>query len=59
MARTKLSNSYTHYESMTLEIQLQNVVACLAKQEPGSANERYLVAERDILLAKLEEVQDV
>lgn len=54
MPRRKFTNAYTHYESMSLEIQLQNVLACIQKHAEGSAERRYLEAERDIIQARLE-----
>jgi hypothetical protein len=53
MARRKFSNTESHYESMSLTIQLENVLACIPKHPEGSKERSYLEAERDILEAKL------
>ena len=54
MPRTKFTNTETHYESLSLQVQLENVLACLQKHPEGSPDRRYLEAERDILEDRLE-----
>ena len=54
MPRRKFTNTETIFTAMSLEQQLRNVESCIPKQEEGSAGLRYLLAERNILLAKLE-----
>ena len=54
MPRRKFTNTETMFTSMSLEVQLKNVESCIQKQEEGSAGLRYLLSERDIILAKLE-----
>jgi hypothetical protein len=53
MPRRKFTNTESHYESMSLLIQLENVLACIQKHPEGSHERRYLEAERDIIQAKL------
>lgn len=54
MRRTRFTNTETMFTAMSLEQQLQNVDNCIYKQEEGSAAMRYLLSEREIILAKLE-----
>jgi len=57
MPRRKFTNTESHYESMSLSIQLENVLACIQKHPEGSQERRYLEAERDIIEAKLGALQ--